>query len=178
MDEITSFGAWLKRQRKARDLTQDELTRRIGCATVTLQKIEIDERRPSKEIATRLADVLEIPPAERPAFLRVARGELPVDWLPGMPAVPAHRPPALPTGTVTWLFTDLEHSTQLWERYPQAMPAALARHDALLRDAITAHGGTIVKGTGDGIHAAFPKAPQRPRSRCGSSARPPSRAVG
>ena len=37
-----------------------------------------------------------------------------------------------PTGTVTFLFTDIEGSTQLWERLPQAMPAALARHDQLL----------------------------------------------
>ena len=47
MDEIISFGTWLKHQRKARDLTQEELARRIGCATVTLQKIELGERRPS-----------------------------------------------------------------------------------------------------------------------------------
>ena len=83
MDEITSFGTWLKRQRQARDLTQDELTRRIGCAAITLQKIEIDERRPSKEVATRLAEALEIPLEARPPFLRVARGELPAAWLPG-----------------------------------------------------------------------------------------------
>ena len=40
----------------------------------------------------------------------------------------------LPSGTVTFLFTDLEASTRLWEQYPDAMNAALARHDALLRD--------------------------------------------
>ena len=159
MDDITSFGAWLKRQRKARDLTQEELARRVGCATVTLQKIELDERRPSKEIAAWLAEALVIPPEERPTFLKVARGELPVERLPGMPPLPPARPAALPTGTVTWLFTDLEASTQLWERHPQAMPAALARHDALLREAITLHGGTVVKATGDGIHAAFARAP-------------------
>jgi class 3 adenylate cyclase len=48
-------------------------------------------------------------------------------------------PSNLPTGTVTFLFTDLEGSTQLWEQQPQAMPAALARHDAILREAIEAH---------------------------------------
>jgi class 3 adenylate cyclase len=42
---------------------------------------------------------------------------------------------ALPTGTLTFCFTDIEGSTQLWEQYPQAMPAALARHDAILRAA-------------------------------------------
>jgi predicted ATPase/class 3 adenylate cyclase len=61
----------------------------------------------------------------------------------------------LPSGTVTFLFTDLEGSTRLWEQEPHAMKAALARHDELLRDAITAHGGHVVKTTGDGVHAAF-----------------------
>jgi predicted ATPase/class 3 adenylate cyclase len=65
----------------------------------------------------------------------------------------------LPTGTVTFLFTDLEASTQLWEAHPEAMPAALARHDALLRQAVEAHGGAVVKTTGDGLHAAFASAP-------------------
>ncbi len=44
----------------------------------------------------------------------------------------------LSTGTVTFLFTDLEASTHLWEAYPDAMPASLARHDALLRQAVEA----------------------------------------
>jgi len=60
-----------------------------------------------------------------------------------------------PTGTVTFLFTDLEGSTRLWQDHPDAMKAALARHDEILRDAITSHGGVIVKTTGDGVHAAF-----------------------
>src|SRR6516164_4714403 len=61
----------------------------------------------------------------------------------------------LPTGTVTFLFTDLEGSTRLWEEHPDAMPDALARHDAILRDAVAAHEGHVVKSTGDGIHAVF-----------------------
>src|SRR5215475_7953765 len=68
---------------------------------------------------------------------------------------PAERPPS---GTVTFLFTDIEGSTQLWEHEPQAMPAALAHHDAILRQQIAAHGGVIVKTTGDGVHAAFARA--------------------
>jgi class 3 adenylate cyclase len=61
----------------------------------------------------------------------------------------------LPTGTVTFLFTDLEGSTRLWREHPEAMRPALARHDELLRDAIAAHGGHVVKTTGDGAHAVF-----------------------
>jgi predicted ATPase/class 3 adenylate cyclase len=60
-----------------------------------------------------------------------------------------------PTGTVTFLFTDLEGSSRLWESYPDAMQDALARHDAILRDAIGTHDGYVVKMTGDGAHAAF-----------------------
>ena len=61
----------------------------------------------------------------------------------------------LPTGTVTFLFTDLEGSTRLWEQYPEAMKDALARHDEILRDAIASNRGHVVKGRGDGVHAAF-----------------------
>jgi predicted ATPase/class 3 adenylate cyclase len=63
--------------------------------------------------------------------------------------------PELPSGTVTFLFTDLEGSTRLWEGHPDEMQEALARHDAILRDAVEAHDGHVVKTTGDGVHAAF-----------------------
>jgi predicted ATPase/class 3 adenylate cyclase len=61
----------------------------------------------------------------------------------------------LPSGTVTFLFTDLEGSTRLWEDHSDAMGAALARHDAILRQTVEANGGVVVKTTGDGVHAAF-----------------------
>jgi predicted ATPase/class 3 adenylate cyclase len=60
-----------------------------------------------------------------------------------------------PSGTVTFLFTDLEGSTKLWEQHPEAMKLALARHDEILRLAMDTHGGHIIKTTGDGLHAAF-----------------------
>jgi predicted ATPase/class 3 adenylate cyclase len=61
----------------------------------------------------------------------------------------------LPSGTVTFLFTDLEVSTRRWEQEPDAMRGALARHDVMLRAAVAKRGGLVVKGTGDGIHAVF-----------------------
>jgi class 3 adenylate cyclase len=61
----------------------------------------------------------------------------------------------LPSGTVTFLFTDLEGSTRLWDEHPDAVKAALARHDNIVREAITSHGGHVVKTTGDGFHASF-----------------------
>jgi class 3 adenylate cyclase len=65
----------------------------------------------------------------------------------------------LPTGTLTFCFTDIEGSTQLWDAHPQAMPAALARHDAILHALITAHHGVVFKTVGDGAHAVFSTAP-------------------
>jgi predicted ATPase/class 3 adenylate cyclase len=64
-------------------------------------------------------------------------------------------PGGLPTGTVTFLFTDLEGSTRLWEEHPEAMTSAVALHEKILREAIESHGGQVVKLTGDGLHAAF-----------------------
>src|SRR5579884_3807001 len=64
-----------------------------------------------------------------------------------------------PSGTITFLFTDIEGSTRLWEQYPEAMRAALARHDALLRQAIEAHNGHVFKTVGDAFCAAFATAP-------------------
>jgi predicted ATPase/class 3 adenylate cyclase len=60
---------------------------------------------------------------------------------------------------VTMLFTDIEGSTGLWEAHPDEMQAALARHDRLVREAIEAAGGRVVKPAGDGFCAAFESAP-------------------
>ena len=63
--------------------------------------------------------------------------------------------PATTSRTFTFLFTDLEGSTKLWQQHPEAMKVALARHDALLRSAVEGANGRVVKTTGDGIHAVF-----------------------
>ena len=77
----TSFGRWLQRRRKALDLTQEELAQRVGCAAETLRKIEADVRRPSRQMAERLAEALEIPGVDRAAFVKAARAELAADRL-------------------------------------------------------------------------------------------------
>ena len=64
----------------------------------------------------------------------------------------------LPTGIVTFLFTDIEGSTPLWEKHPEAMKSALAKHDSILKEAIESNHGHIIKTTGDGVHAVFQKA--------------------
>ena len=71
-----------------------------------------------------------------------------------MPAKP-RAAPRFPTGIATYLFTDLEGSTRLWEAEPVRMAPALARHDQLCRAVVAAHGGRLVKMTGDGMLAVF-----------------------
>lgn len=61
-----------------------------------------------------------------------------------------------PTGFVTFLFTDIQGSTKLWERFPDTMAINLARHDAIMRAAIAAHHGYVFKTIGDAFCAAFP----------------------
>jgi class 3 adenylate cyclase len=158
MERTASFGEWVRRRRKALDLTQEQLARQVGCAAITIKKIEADERRPSRQIAERLAESLQLAPAERAAFVRAARGELATDRL-DLPPPAQEAPPTLPSGTITFLFTDIEGSTRLWERHPQTMPGALARHDALVCQAIATHHGVVFKTTGDGVHAALESAP-------------------
>jgi predicted ATPase/transcriptional regulator with XRE-family HTH domain len=87
MGEAQGFAAWLKRRRKALDLTQKELAERIGCSTMVIVKIETGDRRPSKQIAELLAAQLEIPLQERTAFIDFARTGRTADplssWLGG-----------------------------------------------------------------------------------------------
>ena len=73
MSEFVSFGELIRRHRRARDLTQQQLAERVGCATTTIVKFENETRRPSREMAERLAEVLEVPQAERATFLQIAR---------------------------------------------------------------------------------------------------------
>lgn len=81
MKSTTSFGYWIRRQRKALDLTQQVLAEQVGCSLAAIKKIEGDERRPSRQIAGRLADILKVPADQREIFLEVARGVRSVDQL-------------------------------------------------------------------------------------------------
>ena len=105
-DENASLGHWIRRRRKALDLTQARLAKEVGCAVATIKKIEADDRHPSRQMAERLADSLALPLEERAAFLRAASDEVslhrqaavlstaaPARPLPSLPVVPA---PAVP----------------------------------------------------------------------------------
>lgn len=90
-----TFGDWLRQRRRTLDLTKDALAEQVGCSPATIAKIEANLRRPSQQVALRLAAALAIPDAERAAFVRLSRGvrEAP----PVLPApAPVHHHPALP----------------------------------------------------------------------------------
>jgi predicted ATPase/DNA-binding XRE family transcriptional regulator len=93
-DGEKTFGAWLQRRRRGLGLTQHALAQQLGCAPITLRKIEAEERRPSLEIAQRLAECLRVPPPQHAAFLRFARGEMlthfVLDTNPPLPSPPIH----------------------------------------------------------------------------------------
>lgn len=65
----------------------------------------------------------------------------------------------LPSGTVTFLFTDIEGSTELWDRFPDEMAGVIGRHDELVRGAIEEAGGYVFKSVGDGLFSAFVAGP-------------------
>ena len=74
--EQQSFGHWLKLKRKALDLTREELAKQVGYSAATIRKIEDEERHPSAQVVERLAEIFNIPPPDRTAFLEFARGVL------------------------------------------------------------------------------------------------------
>jgi transcriptional regulator with XRE-family HTH domain/energy-coupling factor transporter ATP-binding protein EcfA2 len=73
-EEAPSFGAWLRQRRRALDLTQAALAQRVGCARITIRRIEADELKPSQQLAELLASHLGVPAAQRDAWLNFARG--------------------------------------------------------------------------------------------------------
>ncbi len=82
----TSFGTWVKRRRKALDLTREQLARQVGCSTSLIFKIETDERRPSRQMAELLSRHLEIPQDQHTLFLKIARQEKNIGSLEAIPA--------------------------------------------------------------------------------------------
>src|SRR5512141_3446608 len=74
MPESISFGTWLRQKRRALDLTQKALADQVGCATITLRRMEADQYKPSTELALVLFEKLGIPEPERTHWVRFARG--------------------------------------------------------------------------------------------------------
>jgi predicted ATPase/class 3 adenylate cyclase len=145
-------------------LTQEQLALQIHCSTSALRKFEAEERRPSAQIAERLAEIFRIPPDERVAFVRFVRG----DWQATPTESTEHIPwrvvgpgaqtdaPNPKSHLATFLFTDIEGSAKLWEGAPEQMRVALQRHHAILQEAIVPNGGDVFQIVGDAFCAAFP----------------------
>ena len=93
-DRTHSFGYWLRRRRKALDLTQEALAQRVCCSGFTIRKIEADERRPSRRLAERLSAALAVPEEERREFLDAARALHATNRLRLDPAPVGAAPPA------------------------------------------------------------------------------------
>lgn len=101
-ESTDSFGYWVRRRRRALDLSQAALARQVPCSLATIKKIEGDERRPSPAMAERLAVCLGLPAGERQDFLAAARGRRVVDSLtldtaPATRSAPHDRLPATAT---------------------------------------------------------------------------------
>jgi WD40 repeat protein/serine/threonine protein kinase/DNA-binding XRE family transcriptional regulator len=90
IEPATTFGHAVRARRRSLDLTQDELARRVGCAAITVRKIEANELRPSQQIAERLALALSVPLEERAAFVQFARSARPERT--SNPPTPSPRP--------------------------------------------------------------------------------------
>jgi WD40 repeat protein/class 3 adenylate cyclase/tRNA A-37 threonylcarbamoyl transferase component Bud32/energy-coupling factor transporter ATP-binding protein EcfA2 len=108
------------------------------------------------EAAIRLGMATD--PAQRPATPGELVERLRAGWEAG-----------LPTGVVTFCFSDIEGSTALWEAHPEAMAEAMVRHDELIADAVEARGGSVLDSVGDGdstvsVFASAPQAVQAARA--------------
>jgi predicted ATPase/DNA-binding SARP family transcriptional activator len=107
--------------------------------------------RAYQDLRAHLGEELGLDPSEelRDLDAAIARRDPLLAWTPPDAAPPQPSAPLL-TGVVTFLLTDVEGSTALWEAYPHAMAPALARHDELVAKAVGAHGGVLLKSRGEG----------------------------
>jgi len=124
MSDDSSFRHWLRRRRQERGLTQEQLGERVGFAGQTITKIEGGQRRPSPQLALRLAEALDLPPDQHSAWMAAARAdpEAPAAAAPASPSLPP-APPPLPTFLTALVGREREQA---------ALVALLARPDVRL----------------------------------------------
>ncbi|HEX8982655.1 MAG TPA: helix-turn-helix domain-containing protein [Ktedonobacterales bacterium] len=167
------FREALKRHRLAAGLSQAELAERAGLSPRGVSDLERGARTNPRPATVRLlADALNLISSDRATFLAAAHGMAlviphtgpatePQSGSPLATTPPSPSPPiSPPTGTVTFLFTDIEGSTQLLQRLGDPYADVLASHQRLLREAFAAHGGYEVDTQGDAFFVSFPTAPQ------------------
>lgn len=138
---IVFFGDWVRRRRKALDLTQAALAERVGYATVTIKKIEQGARRPSRQMAGLLADHLNIPEAERDKFIQMGRGEFVALRPSAVTDIVDPSPPSQPTRLPSFLTAKEE---PLKEK-----PRFVARHRELAQ--LQSHLAAALNGDGRAV---------------------------
>src|SRR5919199_3785022 len=158
---INSIAAY---EGKTAPAVEDELGDQIGVAGSTIQRYKAGYLPSEPRVVQILAEAAVrrgyLSRAWLARFLQAARYPSPDALITQFADVFGQSAPSggergLPGGTLTFLFTDIEGSTSRWERQPQAMERALERHDQLLRQAIDAYGGHVVKTVGDAFQAVF-----------------------
>lgn len=128
MTGTASFGYWVRRRRLALDLTQAALARGVGCSAAMIKKIEHDQRRPSRTMATRLAETLGIAPDLRSTFIAAGLGELTPERL---------GPTAGAGGAPPWMSAPSAPATVV------GRDAELARLERRFEAAKGGHGGVV-----------------------------------
>ena len=162
MKERLPFGEWLRKQRRALDLSRQDLADQAGCAEITLRRIEAGTLKPSKELASLILEKVGIPQNELEQWVRFARE------LEGMPNSQMSLVPelskqktsqmatvSLPTGTVTFLYSDLVGFRRRFELDPEAALELLDRLDRLLHPRMAEYGGKVFNVQRDNFVAAF-----------------------
>src|SRR5262245_45075356 len=148
-------------------VVEDDLGGKIGVAGSAIQRYKTGYLPPESRAVEILAEAAVrrgyLGRAWLTRFLQAAHYPAPehlIGRLIGTEVSTKHFPLTSPSGTVTFLLTDIEGSTGLWERDPREMERALARHDAMRRQAIEGHGGHVFKTVGDAFCAAFAIVPE------------------
>ena len=157
---INSIAAY---EGKTAALVEEELGTAIGISGAAIQRYKAGTIPPEP----RAVEVLAAAAVQRgylgrtwlTRFLQAARYPQPEALIARLLGDASSTSPALPSGTLAFLFTDIEGSTQLWERERSSAEQALARHDQLLRQAIEGAGGHVFNTAGDAFHAAFATVP-------------------
>jgi predicted ATPase/DNA-binding XRE family transcriptional regulator len=132
VNDAPPFGQWLRERRESLDMTREDLAEKVSCARVTIAKIEHGERRPSKQVAERLAEALRLPAEEHRTFVLWARGldslstasvsegnieaqsDEPGEELPGVASPPASFLPSSPTSLIGREQEIAEARNKLW----------------------------------------------------------------
>lgn len=166
------FGDTLRQLRRAAGLTQAELAERASLSLRGLADLERGiNHHPRRETLLALARAFGLAEEDRDHFFEAGRRRPADPSVSGSPLAPASaaepqdphgdllRRLTFPTGTVTFLFTDIEGSTRLLQRLGESYSTVLVEHQRLLRQAWAEHGGVEVDTAADGFFVAFPTAP-------------------